>query len=226
MQQPVLDVPQLLRQIDVIGMRVVKTLDLVPECVDLLGAVFLNVVQLRQLVDQLAVFEDRHEQLLRRKVIDPLALPRRLRVENFQIAAVVDRLVVDAQIVRDGLAGVVAEETVDLFEVRVRDLAHVLADLDLGDDSPVLVLDGRQLVHAAEHGLGFGRDEPFADAEQVDLRALVEDVLDNILVERVRARDFAALPACLVEQLPRLFRQIRHVAGVEPDAAFCKSTGL
>ena len=37
MQQPVLDVPQLLRQIDVIGVRVVKPLDLVPECVDLLG---------------------------------------------------------------------------------------------------------------------------------------------------------------------------------------------
>lgn len=57
MQQPVLDVPQLLRQIDVIGVRVVKPLDLVPECVDLLGAVFLNVVQLRQLVDQLAVLK-------------------------------------------------------------------------------------------------------------------------------------------------------------------------
>ena len=96
------------------------------------------------------------------------------------------------------LVGVVAEETVDLFEVRVRDLAHVLADLDLGDDSPVLVLNGRQLVHAAEHGFGFGRDEPFADAEQVDLRALVEDVLDNILVERVRARDLAGLPSGLV----------------------------
>ena len=91
-------------------MRIFKTLDLVPECVDLLSAVFLNVVQLRQLVDQLAVFEDRHEQLLRRKVIDPLALPRRLRVENFQITAVIDCLIIDTQIVGDGLAGIIAEE--------------------------------------------------------------------------------------------------------------------
>ena len=93
MQHPVLDVPELLRQIDVIGVRVVKPLDLVPECVDLRLAVGLDLVQLRQLVDQLAAFEDRYEQLLLREVIDFLALPRRLRVEDFQILRVVDRLV-------------------------------------------------------------------------------------------------------------------------------------
>ena len=49
----------------------------------------------------------------------------------FKIPAVVHDLIVQADIVRDGLSGVVAVEAVDLLKVRVRDLADVLADLDL-----------------------------------------------------------------------------------------------
>ena len=187
MQQPILDIPQLLRQIDIVGVRIVKPLDLVPECIDLLGAVFLNFIQLRQLIDQFAVFENRHKQFLRREIIDLFALPCRLRIENLQITAVIDCLIIDTQIVGDGLAGIIAEEAIDLFKVRVCDLADVLADLDLGNDGPVLVLYGRQLINAAEHSFGFGRDEPLTDAEQINLRALIENVLDDIFVKRIRA---------------------------------------
>ena len=59
-----------------------------------------------------------------------------------------------------------------------------------------------------------------------ELCALPQQVLNEVFVQRLRHGNFSFRPAGLVEQLPRLFRQIRHVAGVEPDAAFCKSTGL
>ena len=200
-------------------MRIVKPLHLVPQRVHLRGAIFLDLRERRHVVDQLAVLEDRHEQLLRREVVDVLPLPRGLRIKNFKIPAVVHDLIVQADIVRDGLSGVVAVEAVDLLKVRVRDLADVLADLDLRDDVARLVLDGGQLVHAAEHRLAARGDEPLAHAEQVDLRTLIQQILNEILIQRVRAADLAALPARLVEHFARLLRQIGHVAGVEPDAA-------
>ena len=170
MQQPILDIPQLLRQIDIVGVRIVKPFDLVPECIDLLGAVFLNFIQLRQLIDQFAVFENRHKQFLRREIIDLFALPCRLRIENLQITAVIDCLIIDTQIVGDGLAGIIDEEAIDLFKVRVCDLADVLADLDLGDDIAVLVLHCDELIDAAEDRLALGGNETLTDAEGAEIR--------------------------------------------------------
>ena len=99
------------------------------------------------------------------------------------------------------------------------DLLHILADLDLGDHGAVRLLDGHQLVHAAEHRLGLGGDHPLAYAEQVDLRALQQHVLNEVLVQRVGHGDLALCPAGLVQHLARLAGQIRQVAGVQTDAA-------
>ena len=121
-------------------MRVIEALDLVPEGIDLLGAVFFDLLDAGTLVDELAFLVDGHEQLARFEVIDFLALPRGVGVEDLKILAVIHSLVVDRQIVGDGLAGVAAVEAVKLLEVRCRDLADILADLDLGDDIAVLVL--------------------------------------------------------------------------------------
>ena len=82
------------------------------------------------------------------EVIDLLALPSRLRVENFQILAVVHDLVVQAEIVRNGLARVRAVEAVELLEMRIRDLADVLGNFDLRLDRPVRALDSYELIYA------------------------------------------------------------------------------
>ena len=130
-------------------MRVIEALDLVPEGIDLLGAVFFDLLDAGTLVDELAFLVDGHEQLARFKVIDFLALPRGVGVKDLKILAVIHSLVVDRQIVGDSLARVAAVETVELFEVRRRDLADVLADLDLGDDIAVLVLHCDVLIDAS-----------------------------------------------------------------------------
>ena len=77
------------------------------------------------------------------------------------------------------------EEAINFFEAGVCDLADILADFDLGDYIAIVVLDRAQLVHAAEHGIGFGGDKPLADAEGIDLSALEQQLGDEPLVEGV-----------------------------------------
>ena len=103
--------------------------------------------------------------------------------------------------------------------MRCRDLADVLADLDLGDDIAVLVLHCDELIDATEDRLALGGNETLADAEGVDLRVLHPEVLDEVLVERVRNGDGAFRPARLVEHLARLAGKIGDVAAVQADAA-------
>ena len=54
-QQVVLDVPQLLGQVHIVVVGVVKALDLVPQCLHLCLAVALDLVQGGHVIDQLAV---------------------------------------------------------------------------------------------------------------------------------------------------------------------------
>ena len=116
--------------------------------------------------------ENRHHQLLRLEIIDLLALPGCVGVEDFQILRVVDRFIVHAQIVCNRLAIVGAKEAVELFEVRVCDLADIFADLDLGNHIAVFVFHRRKLINAAEDRLGSCGNQPLADAKLVNLRAL------------------------------------------------------
>lgn len=111
-----------------------------------------------------------------------------------------------ADVVRLGHAGVLAVKAVDLFKVGVGDLADVLADLDLRDDVAVLVLDGRELVHAAEHRLAARGDEPLAHAEAVDLRALAQQpairrsssALDTVILQSGQPASSSILRAFFV----------------------------
>ena len=153
-------------------MGIVKALDLVPQGIHLLGAVGLDLLQRRAIVHPLAVLEDRHQQLPGLEVIHVLSLPGGHGVKDGQALRVVHRLVMHGDVVRDGLAGVAPVKAIHLLEVGNGDLLHVLADLDLGDHGAVRLLDGHQLVHAAEHRLGLGGDHALAHTEQVDLRAL------------------------------------------------------
>ena len=128
--------------------------------------------------------------------------------------------------VGNGLAGIPAIEAVDLLEVGDGDLLHVFADLDLGDDVSLIVLHRRQLVYAAEHRLGPGGDHPLTHAEHIDLGALQKQILDQILVQGVGHGDFAFGPPGVVQHLPGLPGQIRHIAGVQPDAALGDAHGF
>ena len=110
--------------------------------------------------------------------------------------------------------------------MRCRDLADILADLDLGDDIAVLVLHCDELIDAAEDRLALGGNETLADAEGVDLRVLHPEILNKVLVERVRNGDGALRPARLVEHLTRLAGKIGDVAAVQADAALFNAERL
>ena len=78
------------------------------------------------------------------------------------------------------------------------DLGGVFADLDLGEDVPLVILDGGQLIHAAEDGLGAGGDEPLAHPEGIDAGSLADQIPDNVLVQGVGGNDLALCQACLL----------------------------
>ena len=163
-QQPVLDIPELLRQIDVIGVRVVKPLDLVPECVDLRLAVGLDLVQLRQLVDQLAVFEDRLQQLPNGVVLQGLDLPGGIGIKDIVRLGEIDLLVPQAQLIRQRLSAVLIIVAVDALEAGVGNLLGVLGELNLRDKLACLfILYGCKLVYTAECRAVLCGDEVGAD---------------------------------------------------------------
>ena len=99
----------------------------------------------------------------------------------------------------------------------IGDLGHVLADFDLGDDGAVFVLDGGELVDAAEDGLALGGDEPLAHAKGVDPGALEEQIPDDILVQGVGGHDLTVGEAGGVQHLPGLAGEVGQIAAVQPD---------
>ena len=90
-----------------------------------------------------------------------------------------------ADVVCLGHAVFALEEAIDLFEAGVRDLADIFAYFYLGQDVPVVILDGAELVYSAEHGVGFCGYKALADTEGVDLRALKQKLGYKTLVEGV-----------------------------------------
>ena len=124
------------------------------------------------------------------------------------------------------LARGLGENAVDLLEVGGGDLGGVLADLDFGDDVPLVVLDGHQLVHPAEHRLAAGGNQPLAHAEGVNAGPLAHQVPDDILVQGVGGDDLTAGQPRLVQHLPGLPGQVGQVAGVQADAALGNALGL
>ena len=117
------------------------------------------------------------------------------------------------------LAGVLGEDAVNLLKVGGGDFGGVLADLNLGDDGPVVPLNGGQLVDAAEHRLRPGGNQPLAHAKGVDPRPLADQIPDNILIQGVGGHDLALLQARRVQHLPGLLRQVGQIPRVQPDAA-------
>ena len=70
-----LDVPELLREVNVVAVRILKALDLLPESVDLGSAILLYIRDVGCIVDALTRLEYRNEKLACGVVRDGLLLP-------------------------------------------------------------------------------------------------------------------------------------------------------
>ena len=144
-QQALLDVPQLLGQVHIVVVGVLKPLHLVPEGVHLPLAVGPAGLEVGHLIHQPAPLEDGHHQLLHLDVGIHLPLPGGVRVEELQGLGEVELLVVEADQVGLRLAGVLGENAVYLLKVWGGDFGGVFADFDFGDDPALIVLNGGQL---------------------------------------------------------------------------------
>ena len=80
-------------------MRILEALDLVPEEVDLLSAIGGDLLDVGQVVDALAVFENRDKQLSRGEVGKSLCFPGGVWIKNRVRPAVVDNFVKYAKLV-------------------------------------------------------------------------------------------------------------------------------
>ena len=156
-------------------------------------------------VDAFSVQEHGYQQLAGLEIADILGFPCGIGVKEHQRLVFIQLFIINRHIIGDGLAVIPVIKAIDLFEMGNGDLFHIFTAFDLGNDLALFVFHGSQLIHAAEHRLALGGDEPLADAEHVDARALIEKILDQILVEGVRHGDLAALPARLIQHPPGLY---------------------
>ena len=70
-----LDVPEVFRKVNVIAVRVLKTLDLIPEMINLIVTVGLDLFDVGQIIDTLAVFKYLRQDRFDLNVGKGLALP-------------------------------------------------------------------------------------------------------------------------------------------------------
>jgi hypothetical protein len=154
MEHELLHVPQLGGEVNVVVVGIFKALDLVPQPVHLTCAVGANLFNVGQVVDTLTVLENGSQQGHGFIVGEGLTLPCGFGIKQLQRLSKVRLFVKGADIVRHGLAGGFVKQTVDLLEVGNGHLGRVLADLDLGDNMSLGVLNGDKLVNAGGRVLG------------------------------------------------------------------------
>ena len=197
-------------------MRILEALHLVPEAVHLRRTVRLDFLNARLLVNQLAALENRNQQFLSVNVVEGFLLPGRHRVEDGDgdRHGGVQLLVAAADVVCLRLAAVGVVEAVQALEARVGDFFEGLGNLDSWLIFAI-IFNSNHLVHAAEHRVGLGGDEAFADAEAVDLCALTDQIADDILVQRVGRHDFYVAVTGVIQHFAGLFGQVSDVAAVD-----------
>lgn len=99
----VFNIPKTLRKVNIIVVRIFKSCDLIPKRIHLIKTVFLYIVNILILINSLAVYEKRLEKLTGGEVVDVLALPGVVRVENLIIMTVINRFILKSDNVASAL---------------------------------------------------------------------------------------------------------------------------
>ena len=114
-----------------------------------------------------------------------------------------DHLIAHANFIRNGFSRFLVVETVHLFKAGVGNLGCVLGNFDFGNNGPVFLFHRYQLVHAAEYRAALAGDKPFAYPERINLRPLLQQIPDQVFIQRIGNYDL-----CLCQS-----RFIQHDAG-------------
>ena len=102
----VLDIPELLRKVNVVVVRILKSENLLPHAADLSYAARLDLIERGKLVYKLALIEHSDKKLLCGVICESLTLPRAVGIEQLDRLAVVNRFIVQANEVSLCLAGI------------------------------------------------------------------------------------------------------------------------
>ncbi len=201
-------------------MGIHQALRLLPQGVQLPLAIGPDVHDAGGGIAALAVLED----LLHQRAqavsagLELRLLPGLQGVEEHQVILLPVFLLRQADQVGLYLAVLFLIDSVYLLVPGIRDFLAVLGELDLGDEIPLFIPDGRQLVHAAEGGIVLGGDQVGAHAPGGDGCALDLQAVDQVLVQVVGGGDHRVREACRVQHLSRLLGEIGQVAAVQADA--------
>ena len=152
-------------------MRIFKALYLIPQRIDLLGAVFCYFLDRRRYIDLPAVFKDLDLQLFGNKIGHDLALPGVVGVEYLVWLALIYFFGVERYNIGYCLAGLAVVEPPRNFNTGKCNFRRVFAYLYLRDNL-AFFFNRRKLIYAAEDRLARSGYKALTDAVAVNLRAL------------------------------------------------------
>ena len=215
-QKLVFHVPDFPGEVDLVDVGVIEAEVFIPEGGDLFLAVVPDFRKAGPVVDQLAGPEDFLVHGTDLIVFQDHPLPGVGGMEDLIGGPVGQGLILEEDEVGQGLV-VLIVKTAKVLESGGGDLLHVLGDLDLGENLPIL-FHGHQLVDAPEDRVGLGGDEVFADTEGVQAGFLLEDVRNPVLIQGVGGDDFGVGVAGFIQHPAGLLGEVGDIPAVQADA--------
>ena len=170
-------------------MGIFKPFHFIPQAGHFLGTVFLQLFQTRLLIHQLAFFENGHLQFSDSEICQRPLLPGCFRIKDSMGQRLGHNFFMHTDFIRNGLARFLIVETVHLFEAGVGDLGGVFGNFDFWNDGPVFLFYCYQFVHAAEYRAALAGDKPFAYTERINLRPLLQQIPDQVFIQRIGNHD-------------------------------------
>ena len=198
-------------------MRIFKTLNLVPEKVNLLTTIGCDFLNWRWLIHTLAVFEDWYKKFLCCIVIKHFCFPNCIRIENCSRLWIVNNLIINAKLIGNSLTAVLVKIAVNLFEVRICNLGCIFADLDFRHNFTAVIFNGNKLINTAEYRRTWWSDKSFTDTECVNLSALHHKVTNKVLVKSVWRSNCTFCKTCVIKHFSCFLWKIGNIARVKAD---------
>ena len=109
-------------------------------------------------------------------------------------------------------------QAINFFIVRVGNLIRICADFDFGDNGSVCFFFRTEFINPSKHRLALRCNQAFTNAKSVNLCALVQNITDNILIQRIRNNNLTLTHSRLCKHFTRFFGQIGNVPRIQPNA--------
>ena len=158
-------IPQLLRQIDIICVRIFEPLNLVPNGIHRVIAIFADIFNIRHLVAQLTAVVNLCAQIFCYKSANCFSFPCVVGVKQLVFLRFVDSFVIESDHIGNCLAACNVKQAVGFLKSGESQLADIVRKLNLRRNAAVIVDYRRKLVNAAENGVACRSNQPLADAE-------------------------------------------------------------